>query len=32
MEYYLAANDLTEPFNKTIEKLLKKFVWKNQRD
>jgi len=29
---YLAANDLVEAFNKTIEKLLKKFVSKSQRD
>ena len=30
--YYPAANDLAEAFNKTIEKLLKKFVSKSQRD
>jgi len=29
---YLAANGLIEAFNKTIEKLLKKFVSKSQRD
>jgi len=32
MTYYLAANGLAEAFNKTIEKLLKKFVSKNQCD
>src|ERR1700722_12203697 len=30
--YYPAANDLAEAFNKTIEKLLKKFISKSQRD
>jgi len=30
--YYPAANDLVETFNKTIRKLLKKFVSKSQRD
>ena len=30
--YYLAANGLAEAFNKTIEKLLKKFVSKSQCD
>jgi len=29
--YYLAANDLTEAFNKTIEKLLKKFISKKSQ-
>ena len=29
--YYLAANGLAEAFNKTIGKLLKKFVLKSQR-
>jgi len=32
MAYYPAANDLTETFNKTIGKLLKKFILKSQRD
>jgi len=32
MTYYPAANSLAEAFNKTIEKLLKKFVSKSQRD
>ena len=32
MAYYPAANDLTKAFNKTIGKLLKKFVAKSQRD
>jgi len=31
MAYYPAANDLAEAFNKTIEKLLKKFVSKSER-
>jgi len=30
--YYPTANDLAEAFNKTINKLLKKFVSKSQRD
>jgi len=30
--YYPAANGLAEAFNKTIGKLLKKFVSKSQRD
>jgi len=30
--YYLAANDLAEPFNETIRKLLKKFISKSQGD
>jgi len=30
--YYLAANGLTEAFNKTIGKLLKKFISKSQHD
>ena len=30
--YYPAANTLAEAFNKTIGKLLKKFVLKSQRD
>ena len=30
--YYSAANGLVEAFNKTIGKLLKKFVSKSQRD
>ena len=30
--YYLVANDLVEAFNKTIGKLLKKFVSKSQHD
>jgi len=30
--YYLAANGRTKAFNKTIEKLLKKFISKSQRD
>ena len=30
--YYLVANSLIEAFNKTIGKLLKKFVSKSQRD
>jgi len=30
--YYLAANSIAEAFNRTIEKLLKKFVSKNQHD
>ena len=32
MVYYPAANGLTEAFNKTIGKLLKKFVSKSQYD
>ena len=32
MAFYPAANGLTEAFNKTIGKLLKKFVSKSQRD
>ena len=32
MTYYLAANGLVEAFNKTIRKLLKKFISKSQRD
>ena len=32
MAYYPAANALTEAFNKTIGKLLKKFVSKSQHD
>jgi len=32
MAYYPAANGLTEAFNKTVGKLLKKFISKNQRD
>jgi len=32
MAYYPAANGLAEAFNKTIGKLLKKFVSKSQRD
>ena len=32
MTYYSAANGLAEAFNKTIGKLLKKFVSKSQRD
>ena len=32
MAYYPAANSLAEAFNKTIRKLLKKFVSKSQRD
>jgi len=32
MTYYSATNGLTEAFNKTISKLLKKFVSKSQRD
>jgi len=32
MTYYPAANSLAEAFNKTIGKLLKKFVSKSQRD
>jgi len=32
MAYYPTANGLAEAFNKTIEKLLKKFVSKNQHD
>ena len=32
MAYYPAANILTEAFNKTIKKLLKKFVSKSKRD
>ena len=32
MTYYPAANDLAEDFNKTIDKLLKKFILKSQRD
>jgi len=30
--YYPVANGLAEAFNTTIEKLLKKFVSKSQRD
>jgi len=30
--YYSAVNDLAEAFNKTIGKLLKKFILKNQHD
>jgi len=30
--YYPAANGLAEVFNKTIEKLLKKFISKSQCD
>ena len=30
--YYLVANGLAEAFNKTIRKLLKKFISKSQRD
>ena len=30
--YYLVANDLAEAFNKTIGKILNKFVTKSQRD
>ena len=30
--YYLTANGLAEAFNKTIGKLLKKFISKSQRD
>jgi len=30
--YYPAANDLADTFNETIEKLLKKFISKSQRD
>ena len=32
MVYYSAANGLAEAFNKTIGKLLKKFISKSQRD
>jgi len=32
MAYYPTANNLAEAFNKTIEKLLKKFVSKSQCD
>jgi len=32
MTYYPAANGFAEAFNKTIRKLLKKFVSKSQRD
>jgi len=32
MVYYPTTNGLSEAFNMTIEKLLKKFISKNQRD
>jgi len=32
MAYYSVANGLVEAFNKTIRKLLKKFVSKGQQD